>query len=135
MVDINLDAPFRVRVNRTGRRTYSREYKREIIEECSVPGASVAGVALSHRINANVVRKWLRQAEGATLGARVRMVPVVVAPAAAVSASAGSDSSVRQANERAAGVIDIQFERVHVRVRGSVDDRALRTIVETLAAR
>lgn len=135
MVDINLDAPFRVRVNRTGRRTYSREYKREIVEECSVPGASVAGVALSHRINANVVRKWLRQAQGVTPGAKVRMVPVVLASAAAGSPSAGPDSSLRQANERAAGVIEIEFERVRVRVRGSVDDRALRTILEALAGR
>ena len=35
--------PFRVRTNRTGRRTYSREYKLEIVEECSAPGVSVAG--------------------------------------------------------------------------------------------
>lgn len=63
------------------------------------------------------------------------MVLVVVAPAAAVSPSAGSDSSVRQATERAAGVIEIEFERMRVRVRGSVDDTALRTILETLAPR
>lgn len=27
--------------------------------QCLQPGASVAAVAMSHRINANVVRKWL----------------------------------------------------------------------------
>jgi transposase-like protein len=53
--------PFRVRVNRSGRRTFSREYKLEIIQECSIPGASVAANALAHRINANQVRKWVVQ--------------------------------------------------------------------------
>jgi transposase-like protein len=56
MVDTKSGAPLRVRVNRTGRRTYSREYKLEVVEECSAPGVSVAAVALSRRINANLVR-------------------------------------------------------------------------------
>jgi transposase len=48
-----------VRVNRTRRRTFSPEYKLEVVEECSAPGASVAGVARSHRINENLVRRWI----------------------------------------------------------------------------
>src|SRR5689334_3630422 len=61
IADTKPDTPFRVRVNRTGRRTFSREYKLEIIQECSTPGVSVAAVALAHRINANQVRKWIVQ--------------------------------------------------------------------------
>ena len=45
-------APWRVRVNRTGRRTYSREYKLEIVRKCSGQDVSVAGVALAHRAGA-----------------------------------------------------------------------------------
>ena len=48
-----------VRVNRTGRRTYAAEYKRGVVEECAEPGVSVAGVALTHRINANLLRRWI----------------------------------------------------------------------------
>ena len=44
------------------RRTYSPEFKREIVVACRKPGASVAGVALFHGINANVVHRWLREA-------------------------------------------------------------------------
>ncbi|GAA0782486.1 hypothetical protein GCM10009108_25300 [Castellaniella ginsengisoli] len=37
--------------------------KAQIVAQCRQPGVSVAGVALSHGINANLVRKWIRQAE------------------------------------------------------------------------
>jgi transposase-like protein len=57
IADTNSEMPFRVRVNRTGRRTFSREYKFEIVQECSTLGVSVAAVALAHCINANQVRK------------------------------------------------------------------------------
>lgn len=46
------------------RRKYGAELKQHILAECAQPGASVATVALSHGINANVVHKWRRQASG-----------------------------------------------------------------------
>jgi DNA-binding transcriptional LysR family regulator len=46
------------------RRTYSPEFKREIVLACRKPGASGAGVALSQGINANVVHRWLREERG-----------------------------------------------------------------------
>lgn len=46
------------------RRRHSKELKQQVLTECAQPGASVAGVALAHGINANVVHKWRRQAAG-----------------------------------------------------------------------
>jgi transposase len=46
------------------RRRHSKELKEQVLAECAQPGASVAGVALAHGINANVVHKWRRQAAG-----------------------------------------------------------------------
>ena len=40
------------------RRRYSAATKAQVMAECEVPGASVAQVALSHGINANVVHRW-----------------------------------------------------------------------------
>ena len=40
------------------RRRYSAELKQQILAQCARPNASVASVALSHGINANVVHKW-----------------------------------------------------------------------------
>ena len=41
------------------RRTYAKQFKAEVVAQCLLPGASVSAIALSHDINANVVRRWL----------------------------------------------------------------------------
>lgn len=45
------------------RRSYSKALKAQILAECATPGASVAKVAMSHGINANVVHTWRRLAQ------------------------------------------------------------------------
>ena len=65
------------------RRRYSGELKAQILAECAVPGASVAKVALSHGMNANIVHGWRKQVrEGEPTPAMVQQefVPVTVAP-------------------------------------------------------
>ena len=47
--------------NRPQRRFYSPQLKGQVMQECRQSGASVAGVALSHGINANIVHRWLRE--------------------------------------------------------------------------
>ena len=47
--------------SRPQRRFYSQELKGQVRQECRQSGASVAGVALSHGINANIVHRWLRE--------------------------------------------------------------------------
>lgn len=37
------------------------ELRRQVLDECARPGASVAKVALSHGLNANLVHLWRRQ--------------------------------------------------------------------------
>src|SRR3954451_19101573 len=95
IADTNSAAPVRVRVNRTGRRTFAREYKLEIIQECSALGASVAAVALSHRINANQLRKWIVQHRAGRLNATASMLPVTIAPAGALAPLASALGRVR----------------------------------------
>lgn len=46
---------------RPKRRYYSPELKGQVVAQCQVRGASVAGVALAHGINANIVHRWLRE--------------------------------------------------------------------------
>lgn len=55
------------------RRRYGAELKQQILAQCAEPGASVASIALSHGINANVVHKWRREAGSA--------LPALQAPA------------------------------------------------------
>ena len=46
---------------RTKRQHYNPASKRHLVELTLVPGASVARIALDHRINANIVFRWRRQ--------------------------------------------------------------------------
>lgn len=46
------------------RRLYSPELKNQVVAQARLPGASIAGVALSHSINANIVHRWLRERAG-----------------------------------------------------------------------
>ncbi len=65
------------------RRRYDAEIKQQILAQCAEPGASVASVALSHGINANVVHKWRREAGGALPALQApAFVPVPLPPAA-----------------------------------------------------
>ena len=65
------------------RRRYDAELKQQILAECAEPGASVASIALSHGINANVVHKWRREAGGALPALQApAFVPVPLPPAA-----------------------------------------------------
>ena len=40
------------------RRRHSAQLKASVLEQCAVPGASVAKVAMSHGLNANIVHGW-----------------------------------------------------------------------------
>ena len=54
------------------RRSYEAAFKRHLVELSLVPGASVAKIALDHRLNANILFKWRRHhlRELRTLGAQ-----------------------------------------------------------------
>ncbi|WP_405121492.1 transposase [Pseudomonas petroselini] len=42
------------------RRSYSKSFKAQVIAECAQPDTSLANVALTHNLNANLVHKWIR---------------------------------------------------------------------------
>jgi transposase len=61
------------------RRRYSAELQAQVMAECGAPGASVAKVAMSHGINANVVHRWrqlARDARAAKATSTGEFVPV-----------------------------------------------------------
>lgn len=65
------------------RRRYGVELKARILAECDVPGASVAKVAMSHGINANILHGWrklARRTEAGADGVRREFVPLAIAP-------------------------------------------------------
>lgn len=61
------------------RRRHGQELKRQVLAECAAPGASVARVAMSHGLNANLVHKWRQQAKADGGVVAPPFVPVAVA--------------------------------------------------------
>jgi transposase-like protein len=49
--------------DRRRRRRHSAEFRAAVIEACRQPGVSVAAVALANGLNANMLRKWVNDAE------------------------------------------------------------------------
>lgn len=43
------------------RQRHSPQFKQQVMAACAEPGASVAGIALAHGLNANMLRKWIRE--------------------------------------------------------------------------
>lgn len=56
---------------RRRRRSYSAEFKADAVAACRRPGASMAAAALERSINANLLRRWVVEAERAESGVRV----------------------------------------------------------------
>ena len=48
---------------RVRRRRYSDEFKASVIAQCMRPGVSMARIALEHGLNANLLRRWVTNAE------------------------------------------------------------------------
>ena len=46
------------------RRSYSKSFKAQVIAEYAQADTSIANVALTHNLNANLVHKWIRVSIG-----------------------------------------------------------------------
>ena len=64
------------------RRFYSPELKLEVVGACAQPDVSITAVALEHRINANIVHRWLREhSQGMLIDKQKAFVPVTLSAA------------------------------------------------------
>ena len=81
---------------RRTRRYYSEEFKSQIIQECGDDRASIAGVAMRHQVNANIVHRWLREHESQGLHSKPAFLPVTLHPESE-SSSLTLSSSVNSA--------------------------------------
>ncbi|MBK6557415.1 MAG: transposase [Comamonadaceae bacterium] len=96
------------------RRFYSPELKSQIVAECQTQGASVAGVALSHGINANIVHRWLREHDGTPAVQTQGFVALTLqapTPDASVPASApgATERDIRVEVRRGAGCVTVNW--------------------------
>ena len=87
--------PNEVGAGRRRRRTHSVEFKAQVVAACSLPGVSIAAVAMAHGVNSNLARRWVLEAERRVGGALattassavpIAFVPVQLPPAQAAPA-------------------------------------------------
>jgi transposase len=111
------------------RRAHSLEFKQSAVEASRQPGASIAGVAMAHGINANQLHKWRRQFPVARATVVVRapsLIPVAVIPDEAAPSSV---------DDSPPGRIDIELGRARISLSGRVDLDVLHTVLTTLRPR
>ncbi len=58
-----MDTSIALSQGRRRRRIHSAEFKAHIVAACCKPGVSSAAVAMANGINANLVRRWVKEAE------------------------------------------------------------------------
>jgi transposase len=105
------------------RREYSAAFKASVLQQTREPGASVAGVALSHGLHPNMVHRWLREQrlssqQGLAQTPAFVSLPVaaVVAddhvaqpPATAPAQASGDGQLIRIEVQRASAIVKIEW--------------------------
>jgi transposase len=79
-------------VGRDGRRRYDPGSKERLVAACLQPGVSMSGLALAHGVNANLLRKWVKEAREAYSSAGSASSPFIPVVAADGSLPVGTSS-------------------------------------------
>ncbi|HLX30791.1 MAG TPA: transposase [Casimicrobiaceae bacterium] len=128
-----------VRVNRTGRRTYTAAYKLDVVRRCSDPGVSVAAVAMAHGINANLVRRWIvrhqRASSNATPTVEAALLPVTIEASASGARRSDDQAKPPARRHHPAGSIEIELHGARIHLHGGVDVSALTAVIDVLSRR
>jgi len=102
------------------RRRFSREFKAEIVAQCQEPGASVSRIALDNGLNANMVRRWMSEAQRADKAPSKTpgFVPVNLPAASSASghqSASNKRSTIRIEIPRASGAVVVEWpaEQAH----------------------
>lgn len=129
--EISEAAPARQR-----RRRYDAAFKRSIVEQTLAPGASVAGIAREHSVNANQLFKWRRQfllAEGGASALPAQTPPAIsLLPVTVVADEQTPDSLPSSAAAAEPGQIEIRLAGGTVQVQGAVDSATLQLVLSSL---
>jgi transposase len=127
------------RVTRNGRRFFSEEHKRAVVERCLAPGASVSAVSLAHGFNTNLVRKWIRDYQAQQAAGAGKLVPVTVREAREIASSRrarakpATAQAATSASATASGSIEIELGAAKLVVRGAVEPEQLRVVLDLIA--
>jgi transposase len=114
-----------------GKRIFALAFRRWLVEQPRKPGASVAGLALRHGINANQLRRWMTVDHKLAAPQGMRLLPVTV------QAQATTEVVVPQTPPAApaAGLIELEVFGARLKLHWEVDGQRLRAVLDALARR
>ncbi|MBX9763231.1 MAG: hypothetical protein K2Y24_09390 [Pseudomonadaceae bacterium] len=94
------------------------EFKASVLVQCRQPGASLAGIALGHGINPNMVHRWMREERQRQMLADLQQtasafVPLQLQASAAIAAGTTPSQHLTVSDEAgpATDVIHIEVQR------------------------
>ena len=95
---------------------YEPSFKAQVVAECGRAGSSIAGVALSHGVNANMVHRWLDEYEAGMGWAKrvvreAQFVELAIEPSAVMQKPAAA-----MAAQTPSGCIEIEVTRGKSRI-------------------
>jgi transposase len=121
------------------RRRFSEDFRQGLVRKTLVPGASVAKIALEHRLNANLLFKWrrlyLRELAGAS-DHPPKMLPVTIEQVSgAPESTLPQPRAGARSRSASAGCIEIELPGGRIRLKGAVDRETLRSVLQILTDR
>jgi transposase len=105
---------------------YDEAAKQELVRRCQQPGVSLARTAMLHGVNANLLRKWVSQANGARPSPRKRLAspaPTLLA-VKTVELSAPAEAS--------RGYVELIVAGGTLRLHGRIDPQTLSVALDCL---
>ena len=125
-----------VRVTCNGRRYFSKAHQEAVVAKCLVPGASLAAVALANGLNANLVRRWMRERQAENIPTRTpaKLLPVTIQAEQArlLPERVVSKRSAARARRCDCGSMQLRVGSIEMVLHGTVDREQLSLVLETL---
>jgi len=123
------------------RRTHDAAFKRRLVELTLAPRASVARIALDHRLNANILFRWRREHLRALMQSvampAAAMLPVTLIESQAQPSTPPTVSLMSERPSRAAPLsassLEIALPLGRVTLKGGIDGEVLRLVVALLS--
>lgn len=98
-------------VGRRRRRVHSAEFKAQAVAACRRAGASIAAAALERSINANLLRRWVVEAERAETPPLALPSPRQTFVAVPVQPTRADNTPIRVEVRRGALTVSVQWPR------------------------
>lgn len=117
------------------RRRYTAEFKRQVVQESMVGGASIARVAMAHGLNANQLHNWrwqYRRGDFGPLTETPTLLPIHITAQPATPRHLLTTDQQPNNPTTQGGRIELHLGNARIVVHGSADYRALRCMIEML---